>query len=387
MRRTIGLLGYLLAGVPLGCAVQSNDEGNDGVAESTTELRGRGTISQGLSARTLATPHPVKTTDEYQHLLYETLVENTGTTDTQLERLDIFAPGDSEPLVSYTRDNADGVVFPLNTPSLEPFTPGAIAIAFVDVPLTRRLPQRLLQRVTATSADGTQRVSVIEIAVDREPAIELDLPLQRPALFDLNGCCTEGHRRAPIPFPDGIFVAQRFAIDFVQLNETTLTTFQGDPKSNSNYFLYGADVRAARAGQIVAVRDGVAENTPTEPLPPADVESAPGNYIIEKFDDHHFALYAHLRPGSIRVHVGERVNGGCLLGAVGNSGNSTEPHLHFQVMDRPSPLDADGLPYVFDKFRLTATLELTSTGVELRPVPPPTWRRHRLPMLGDLISY
>lgn len=386
MRRTIGLMACLCAGVPLGCAGHSSDEANDEVGENAAELRPTPMTSQGLSARILAQPRPVTTTDERQHLLYETFVENTGGTDVQLERLDVFAPGDSEPLVSYTRDNADGVVFPVNTASLEPFTPGAIAIAFLDVPLRRRLPRRLIQRVTGTSVDGAARVSVIEVPVELEPAIALDLPLQRPGLLDLNGCCTGGHRRSAIGFPDGVLIAQRFAIDFVQLNEATLTTFEGDPKSNSSYFLYGAEVRAARAGQVVAVRDGIAENTPTEPLPPADVDSAPGNYVVEKFDEHHFALYAHLKPGSIRVRVGDRVNSGCLLAVVGNSGNSTEPHLHFQVMDRASPLDADGLPYVFDKFRLTAKLEFTPSGIELHQVPPPTWRRHRLPLLGDLIT-
>ncbi|HET9930513.1 MAG TPA: peptidoglycan DD-metalloendopeptidase family protein, partial [Polyangiaceae bacterium] len=371
---------------PLGCAAHVDDEGTDSVVESAAELRGDGASSRGLSTRIIASPHPVTTTDERQHLLYETFIENTGTTDVTLERLDVFAPGDPTPLVTYTRDNADNVVFPVNTTTLEPFAPGAIAIVFVDVPVTRRVPQRLVQRVTATSAQGPKRGSVLEVPVDREPAITLRLPLERPRLIDLGGCCDGAHSRAAMQFSDGIFVAQRFAIDFVQLSETGVETFRGDPKVNSNYFLYGADVRAARAGQIVAVHDGMSENTPTEPLPTFDPNTAAGNYVIEKFDEQHFALYAHLRPGSIRVAVGDRVGAGCVLGAVGNTGNSFEPHLHFHVMDRASPLDANGLPYVFDEFRLTARAELTPTGFELHETPAPNRRYRRLPMQWDVVT-
>jgi murein DD-endopeptidase MepM/ murein hydrolase activator NlpD len=57
-----------------------------------------------------------------------------------------------------------------------------------------------------------------------------------------------------------------------------------------------------------------------------------------------------LQPGSIRVKPGERVRAGQLLGLVGNSGNSTAPHLHFHVSDRPSILEGEGLPYGIDRF-------------------------------------
>ncbi len=62
-----------------------------------------------------------------------------------------------------------------------------------------------------------------------------------------------------------------------------------------------------------------------------------------------FALYAHMIPNSVAVSEGQLIERGQFLGRLGNSGNTDAPHLHFQIMDRPSALDADGLPFVFDR--------------------------------------
>ena len=104
-------------------------------------------------------------------------------------------------------------------------------------------------------------------------------------------------------------------------------------------------------------------------------------------DAGHYALYAHLRPGSVAVRPGRRVSAGELLGRVGNSGNTSQPHLHFHVMDRPSPLDANGLPYVFDQFQLEATVDLTADSPQPIFIPAPRTRRALLPMTGDLLGF
>jgi murein DD-endopeptidase MepM/ murein hydrolase activator NlpD len=173
-----------------------------------------------------------------------------------------------------------------------------------------------------------------------------------------------------LPFDDGVFIAQRFAIDF--LRAQGVSSFEGDPSENESYFLYGADVLAVTPGTIVATGDGMAENVPTDPLPDADVATATGNYVVEEIDAGHFALYAHLQPGSLRVQPGDEVARGDVLGLVGNSGNSSEPHLHFHVMSGPSPLDSDGLPYVFDDFSLEGRIDVDGAdGPALVPLSPP----------------
>ena len=78
--------------------------------------------------------------------------------------------------------------------------------------------------------------------------------------------------------------------------------------------------------------------------------------MIIKLGNGVFAAYAHLKPGSVRVRVGQRVRAGQVLGQLGNSGETSGPHLHFQLMTRPSVADSDGLPFVLDEFRLDGRL-------------------------------
>ena len=77
-----------------------------------------------------------------------------------------------------------------------------------------------------------------------------------------------------------------------------------------------------------------------------------GNHVVLDLGDGVHAVLAHLRRGSVRVRPGDRVAAGQPLAACGNSGNSSEPHLHFQLMDHPSVLLAAGLPMAFDHFQI-----------------------------------
>ena len=79
---------------------------------------------------------------------------------------------------------------------------------------------------------------------------------------------------------------------------------------------------------------------------PGDYRPLAGNHVIVEGAEG-VALYAHLRAGSVRVRAGDRVAAGESLGTVGNSGNSTMPHLHFHVMDGPDPLTARGVACAF----------------------------------------
>ena len=79
-----------------------------------------------------------------------------------------------------------------------------------------------------------------------------------------------------------------------------------------------------------------------------------------------YAFYAHLQPGSIRVQVGETVTTGQVLGLLGNTGNSTAPHLHFQLADGPDVLTATSLPFVLDHWTLAGTIDPASTPSDVR---------------------
>lgn len=101
-------------------------------------------------------------------------------------------------------------------------------------------------------------------------------------------------------------------------------------------------------------------------------------------------------PGSVRVHPGDLVRAGTVLGRPGNAGNTSAPHLHFQIMDRPSSLDANGRPYEFDSWTLqyhaSKTLaqldDAIKNGVPVTRSPPPRSEQVRtLPLNNDVASF
>ena len=99
--------------------------------------------------------------------------------------------------------------------------------------------------------------------------------------------------------------------------------------------------------------DGLPEQTPGKFPTDISPDAADGNAVILDLGNHRYCMYAHMQPGSIRVHARDKVHRGQVLGLVGNSGNSIAPHLHFQVMDSPSSLASNGLPYEIDNFQVT----------------------------------
>jgi murein DD-endopeptidase MepM/ murein hydrolase activator NlpD len=122
----------------------------------------------------------------------------------------------------------------------------------------------------------------------------------------------------------------------------------------------------------------------------------PSMYVILALGNGRFAFYAHLKPGSVRVKRGDRVREGDVVGLLGNGGSSTGPHLHFHVMNRPSALASDGLPYVFDRFRTAgripplddALIALVSAG---EPIPIDRAgagpHRRELPLGRDVVDF
>lgn len=108
-------------------------------------------------------------------------------------------------------------------------------------------------------------------------------------------------------------------------------TFNGNPKLNESYYAFGQELIAPADGTVVYAVDGVHDNIPGE----MNRMFAPGNLVVIKHAEKEYSLFAHFKQNSIRVKVGEKVKQGQTLGLSGNSGNSSEPHLHFQVQNTP----------------------------------------------------
>jgi murein DD-endopeptidase MepM/ murein hydrolase activator NlpD len=164
-------------------------------------------------------------------------------------------------------------------------------------------------------------------------------------------------------------------------------TYKGEAKDNRNYYCYGAEALAAAAATVVEVKDGIGENTPGEASHAVEItpETVAGNHVNLDLGRGVFAMYAHFQPGSIRVKVGDKVSRGQVLGLVGNSGNSSEPHLHFQLMDRNSPLDSEGLPYKME-FQLIGH----SSGLEHPTIdhfPSPRTEQGEMPLENEIVDF
>jgi murein DD-endopeptidase MepM/ murein hydrolase activator NlpD len=82
----------------------------------------------------------------------------------------------------------------------------------------------------------------------------------------------------------------------------------------------------------------------------SELLSVDGNHLVLDLGNGVYAFYAHFQKGCIPLSVGDQVKRGQFLGKLGNTGNTSAPHLHFHLMDGPSALGSSGLPYVIDTF-------------------------------------
>ena len=196
---------------------------------------------------------------------------------------------------------------------------------------------------------------------------------------------SSGHRRALVTTGGGARIAQRFAIDFVQLFPDG-RTFSGDQKDNKSYRCYGAEAFAVADAVVVATKDGIPENIPgpTSRAVPITLETVGGNHVILDLGGGIFAFYAHLQPGSLRVKTGDRVRRGQVVGLVGNSGNSTEPHLHFHLSDANSPLGSEGIPYALPSFEVQGKGRGWKTS---SPAAPTEKRQNDIPLENEVVRF
>ena len=147
---------------------------------------------------------------------------------------------------------------------------------------------------------------------------------------------------------------QRHAYDFLVWKDGS--TFSGDGTSNEDYYAYGQPVFAPANGTVVRAVDGLPD---VKPQVETDGAHPAGNHVVIEVAEGAYLYIAHLQRGSLLVAEGDRVAAGQEIGRVGNSGNTTEPHIHIHLQDMPdmfavdengvitSFTDAIGLPLAF----------------------------------------
>jgi hypothetical protein len=230
---------------------------------------------------------------------------------------------------------------------------GAVAFLCLAFKTGVVVPAKLKHRVLfeATVVDGPA-ISTHTTLLQR-----LGRPLVGTNWTPGNNPSLDSHHRMGLWVVDGVArISRRYAIDWKKYDSRG-KQYSGDARDVRAYHAYGQKVLSVGNGIVVAARDGFPDNVPKteagfEPARPVTMETVGGNQVIIDLGNGQFAAYYHLQPGSIGVRVGDNVQRGQLLARVGNSGDARWPHLHFQVTDRIDVMASEGLPYVFDSYRL-----------------------------------
>jgi len=336
--------------------------------------------------------------DGESFLAYELHVTNFSSVPLTLRRVEVLSAGADARVLLTLEDSL--LSRALARPGVTPVPPlearsrlagGLRAIVYLWVTVDAgKPPARLRHRLTLVRGVGdsasTQMVEGESVPVFSEVAV-IGPPLRGGGWLTGNGPHPlTGHRRALIPVNGTPTIAQRFAIDYVKLNEGG-TSFVGDRLNNASYLAENAEAIAVADAVVMSTKDDIVENVPgiTSRAVPITLETIGGNFVILDIGKGRYAFYAHLRPGSLRVRPGDRVRRGQVLGLVGNSGNSTEPHLHFHISDGPSALGSEGLPYAIDSFQLEGRCGRLLA--ECTRNTPAEARRREMPMANMIVLF
>jgi hypothetical protein len=333
-------------------------------------------------------PPTVATGEGGSFLAYELHVTNFAPQPITLKKIDVRAAGGDERVLVSVADTA--LINATARPGASvtgadrlKVAGGMRAVIFLWVPLdAQSAPTSIRHHVSAERGSGdsvrTAELDGPTVPVATETAV-IGPPLKGGVWFTGNGPANmSGHRRALIPIGGTPAIAQRFAIDYVRIGDDN-KTFTGEQLKNESYHAQGAEAIAVANGTVVAVKDSIPENVPgiTSRAVPITLETVGGNHVILDIGGGRYAFYAHLQPGSIRVKTGDRVTRGQVVGLVGNSGNSTEPHLHFHLSDGNSPLGSEGIPYRHDSFEIVGRCRAFGMGCARSA---PNVRRGEIPL-------
>jgi hypothetical protein len=251
--------------------------------------------------------------------------------------------------------------------------------------LTHRISYDLPANLTPVfrALIGSLQVDAPVLGVDRRTPTVIAAPLQGPGWFNAVGCCLPSalHRRLLYPANGRWVKGETFAIDWLQERNGTL--FEGDGSRNSQWYGFGAPLLAVADGTVVRAVDGKPDIAPGAPPILATPEDFAGNHVVVRIRPGVFAEYGHLQQGSVQVRVGQRVRVGQQLGRLGNSGNTTAPHLHFGLIDRAEVAVANTLPFEIDHFRFVGVVDPQTGQITGTPRP----MRRTYPLVSTVMDF
>ena len=333
-----------------------------------------------VAGSVLTSPVPVKGSDGKVHIAYELVLTNTFRSEVDINTVEVRDAASKQVVLSLTGPELAAHMNPIGVErggeGDPPIASSATSIVWLDVavPSIDAVPETIDHRLVGTVQVGGHpqpfESIVTRLSISREKPLVLGPPVAPGTWLASEGCCTNitHHRNGRVAINGVLSVPQRFALDFFRLDDQH-RAWIGDPTDLHSYLSYEKPAIAASDGIVVVASDGRGDQPPPHEPPPPPIADTVGNHVIIKSNQHEvdaahnalgdepdrinrYLLYGHLKKDSIAVRVGQRVHRGDLIGLIGNSGFSSTPHLHFQVLTTPTFFPTDSTPYVFDRFDL-----------------------------------
>jgi len=287
---------------------------------------------------------------------FDILVRNPAAVTMEIGELRVFVIDRSGATVLERRVDGNGVAPSITVLAAGPIKPGEARLVFNPFPVIPADIDAAAVRIEAVlEAEGDTPSITVEAKADlRAPpaaGLALTLPLAgRVQVWDGHDLLAH-HRRWDYHHPALVSFgfstnAMRYSYDFVRVDAEGRRVV-GDDKRNENHLSFGLPVRAPADGVVVELESGQTDDGKFDPTTfKARPNLVLGNHVVIRHADGLYSALGHLKQGSVTVKAGEVVKAGQMVAAVGNSGTSMFPHLHYQLMDGPT-FAAEGVPSAF----------------------------------------
>jgi hypothetical protein len=305
--------------------------------------------------------------DGRAHLAYELYLTNFTGNPLTLSRIEVLDADSAvpEPVATFEAERLDELLQPVGAQAngsnrSRQIASGASVVVFMWVAFKAgaHVPKQLRHRVI--TGDNTAVGAVIGTHHTELKALRSPVQGSNWLASDAPSNDADNHHRRGTLILDGqALISRRYAIDWMQVENGA--SFSGDARDKHSYYAYGKPVFAVADAAVVVAKDGLPDNVPGHNAPghegfhPAvaiTMDTVGGNSITLDLGNGQFAHYFHLQPGSLRVKVGNHVRRGQILALIGNSGDSREPHVHFEITTSSKDSAGEGLPYLMDRYRV-----------------------------------